>query len=829
MSPFDSTAMEVLCMKARPNKKSPRFNADLLPKNKSFWLVHWAITRLLPGDAFSSRVNSLVNRFEEEILHFFNCNPDENIPEMVSACKKRASTLCDYLQSIMILLSRGYTLVPMTKDIEFIQSDYKIRFTRKLMGVPSTNEDCDVLLDVQISNHPRMYRYLYDAINIILRSAHWRNEDISRLCVILQSLAYYFESVNLTDSETKAIEDEFLDSANSGDVWDPHSASASTWDLLVRDELSPNPPKYIADVKRVRRFTDGYTHNNPWGMRDMAYSLSSSGSRWTFNGRRIPNIGILFSALEPNTESVLDPIIGYKNLYSSVAADGLEFIPSSTLFVPKTSSRGKRAVHPQANSRQDRGQYFENMAKTILNDIIKGDSTFDDQSTFLWILEEEAREDRVLVCTDVHAATDNTSHTYLLKTWNLLFREGIADGLLELHSGPGRITHLVLENGEYKEITEDYNQTSGIKCGTRSNFAVGLALPHHLIVRMTMKYLHLEDVDPSSIYRLKGDDIVFSLPLNIWRQFIEAYTQIANECGFKVHPIDEKGMISMPGDTLYRAEWSKQIWSSGHLVSRIPHRLFFRDCSRETEFQLILWLSQYDLLGIDYMDCMQLFKQYFLNVYSTIQATQLWNFLIDKKLFGLNVGLRFPTDTELPLSEQFKFAKAIFYHAIDNSIFDTVFNNRQRLSASEVKEKLKQYVKFYEDDEVMTFITSWVSENCPEGKLQHVLDLNENFAEELKSIFDQPYIWFNARIGVFTEEEKTLIRSCLPYFRLSNIDFDSLTIDKLLQAANILKRTQPHSIGKQVSLKTRTILDTMRDILTESESYATSYCSDSVG
>lgn len=810
----------------RPNSKSPsRFNSELRPSVRDISLADWALSTLLGSGPLVNRVHTLCSKFISENTHYFTHCTEDQIPQMIKASKERSSKLVSYLQSIMILLNQGYSCCPMTKDLTKIKSNYKIRFATKVVGYDPTFQLEPVELDIDITNHPRHYRYLYDAINIVILDGSWRSEDVSRLCVILQSLAYDYESVNLTDSEVYDAEQEFISAALSKDCWRDDSLLSKVMTEVASDMRKPSAPPYISDFRRIRRHTDGYIKNRPWSIDDAARSTSSSGSSLEINGKRVTNIGLLFSALETDYSDPVDDIIGYFSLYPDTLYPGVDYHPSSTLFVPKTSSRGIRAVHPSSNPRQDRGQYFENMMKHVMKDIVEGDSTFSDDETFIFIKEKELSKDSVLVCTDIHGATDAESHTFLINFWNLIFRKGIAESLIGLHSGDGYLHHHIFnEDGEFVEVAEEYTQLSGIKCGTRSNFSVGLALPHHFIVRCTIKEManrHPDDQkfwlysNPSTHYRLKGDDIFFALPKIWWKEFIQIYTQLANEAGFRVHDINEKGMLSHPEDLLYRAEWSKQTWSDGYLVSRIPHRLFFVKADKGSKISLLIWLSQYSLLGISYHDVARVFEEHIPQPIIRVACAKFWNFLIDKKLFGLPEGLRFLMDFEIDEEEQFLFAQQIFRSSIENGVFDVLFNNRQRLSRDQVRVKVERYTQFYDNPELIDQFINWQETHCDKpGKLSTVFSLNQKFSSELMTVFDEPYLWVAANLGIFSDEEKTLIRKCLPYLRISGLEVSSDVIDNLLKVSDILKRTQPHSLGKRTNLGSRTIIDSMTRVVT---------------
>jgi hypothetical protein len=796
-----------------PKRKSSRFNEDLLPKSMVNSIEYWLTQGFLPDGPFKFNVQTLLSKFRNEFSRYVSKADEVQLPAMMKASKQRASLLADFCQKVIVLLHKGYLCYPITKDYQLVKSNFKIRFSKSIIGTDPNGEMEDVIEEINITNNPRMYRYLYYMVLEALMSKELRPEDIYFVCLIAQSEGYIFESVELTDQEIIDAEQEFLAAAESEDCWDDNSLLANTMKEVALDMRKPNPPLYIADFKQVRRSHDGYMYNHPWTIDDAWYSTSSSGSSLTWNNRVIPNIGLLFSALESDQPDPIDDIIGYKDLYPNEPFPGLVQRTSTTITVPKTSSRGRRVIHMNYNGRQDRGSYFENMCKHTLSNVVKCDTTFPtpghDGTEF--IRSFKPADNRVLICTDMKAATDWVSHQFLINFWNILFKEGCAESLLRMHSGEGVIRVHSLQNGKFVEIEQPYVQRSGIKCGTRSNFAVGLTYPHNFILRCTMKVLGWEDRDPSDYFVVHGDDNALALPIDTWREFLDVYMRLAAEAGFRVHPIEEKGMISFPSDLMYRAEYNKQVWSENLLLSRIPHRLFFADDTVERKFQVLLWLSQYVYLDVSGQDVRELLiRPYFPN---EEQACSAWNFLVDKKLFGISSHLRIQLVDELDDIHEYNLALQMFIQAISTGIYDVVLNNRHRLSADQVKKKVMQHTLLFEDEEFLNTAIQWQNDHCPGiGKLEYTVQKNRKFADELLSLFNDPFIWGHSLLGFFTEEEKKLISMCLPYARFS-LDPDHSMVDQFIRSAEILSRTQPHSINKRTRTSTSTIVKTLRSYL----------------
>jgi hypothetical protein len=768
----------------------------------------------LPGGPFKLRVQTLLQKFRSEFYHYISSADECQLPDMMKASKKRAALLADFCQEVITLLNNDYLCYPITKDYELLKSNWKVRFAKQIIGVsPSGKADEDVTIEVNITNNPRMYKYLYYMVIESLMSTDCRPQDQMLVCIFAQSEAYLFESVNLTDQELIDAEDEFLQAAREEDIWREDSLLSSTMDKVARDMRRPSPPKYIADFKQVRRSHDGYMYNHPWTIDDAWYSTSSSGSSLVYDGKNIPNIGLLYSALETDYSDPIDDKIGYRSLYPTVPFPGLVEHTSTTITVPKTSSRGRRVIHMNCNGRQDRGSYFENMCRHTLSNVVKCDTTFplagQDGTEFIRSIKPE--DNRVLICTDMSQATDHISHQFLIKFWNIIFPEGCAESLIQMHSGEGIFRRHCIINGKLTTTEEPYKQVSGIKCGTRSNFAVGLTFAHNFILRCTMKVLGMEDEDPSDYYRVHGDDNALALPLDMWRKFLDTYIELAAEAGFRVHPIEEKGMISFPSDQMYRAEYNKQVWCNNLLISRIPHKLFFADDTIDKKFQVIQWLSLYKYLDVSGQDVRELIiRPYFPKEEEGCKA---WNFLVDKKIFGIDTHLRISLVDDISDVDAYTLSLNLFIQTISVGVYDTVLNNRSRLSEDEMRKKIKQQTLLFEDEEFLNTAVQWQNDHCPGiGKLEYTIQKNQRFADELRFLFNDPFIWAHSLLGFFTDEEKELILRCLPYARFS-LDPDLSMIDQFIRVTEVLSRTQPHSITKRMKPRSSIMAKTLRKYL----------------
>lgn len=803
-------------MITRPNFKSPlsRFDKELRPdlngKTVQYWLYTW-----LPSDTVGRMVKDHLHQFRRENTSYFNDAPEYQIPAMCKASKTRASLLASFCQDLISLILNGYELVPLSINAQVIKSNYKVRFIKKILGTRKEDENSSrefVELEVLISNHPRHFRHLYDAIVIALING-WSRKHMLLLCVVIESLAYDFESVVLTDNEIIEAANEFLRSAAKEDPFQPGNRLEGILSTIEENISSRDPKIFFRDIKDVRKHNFGFIKHHTWDIDDAAYSTASSGSQWVYEGSSIPNIGILFNVLETDFVSPIDDLIGYKSYYPTENPTGFKQYKAISREVPKTSSRGVRIITSSSGPIQDRGNYFEKCEKVALSNMMKCDSTFNDDLTFLWIQERLRDPSVTIICTDIKAATDEISHQFLLRVWGLLFPKDVPEFLLYLHSQDGTFNLPYLdEEGNLKYRNVEYYQRSGVRCGVRSNFSVALALPHHLVVRSALLATipNIEWEDPSKFYRLKGDDVVFSIPNKYVTDFISNYRELAKLAGFNVHPIEEKGFISRYSDPWHHAEWCKQVWIRGHIVSRIPHRLFFSKCSFEKELSVLLWLSQYDYLEISYKDLIPIFKEYMPNIYHWQMAAKFFNFLIDYRKFGIPKSFRF--ELIYGFDEGFLMAQCLFYSVITTGIWQSLFNPRQRLKEARINERVNKFTSFFEDQELLNTILDFASSHgSTYNKLTETLDRNRSIAEDLKTVFcDDPYVWYAANLGIFSEQEKDLIRRCISFLNISSCDdVPYFATEELLEACDLIKRIQPHSVGKRISVTSSCLVSTI--------------------
>ena len=796
-----------------------RFDRDLFPEDLLYYnnLPTKLLTNFVSNQV-AVQVQPCINKFRTDFIKSIQQMTESSIPEFIKAAKRRCNAFCEFVQRVMILSENGYVIGLETKNGNVAEGIFDIPFTKNVVGLNPTNNDVQIV-SVDTLNHPREYRYIFRAMLLVLHGSS-TSEEISMVGIILQSWAHIYESVSLTNSEIVNAEQEFLLSATK-----PDSTFSSEGELgqllktIDKDISSPQSPAYVSDLRKIRGFHKRWIRDNPWSIQSGWFSLKSSGSKLA--NSRLPNVGIIYSLLESDYTDPIDDIIGYKSMYRHDKVDGLVQYQSLSMFVPKTSSRGLRAIHPQPNPKQDRGQYFESMERPILNNILRADSTASHQIGVDFIKRKTFLREpgMLLACTDIKAATDEISHQFLKTTWNILFQEGIADGLLRLHSGPGTIRcHSLNRDGSLSRKEFEYTQTSGIRCGTSSNFAVGLALPHHMVVRATMLAMGLRSVDPQSVYVMVGDDVVFYLPEIYGLKFIETYTRLANEAGFRVHSLESKGKISYSSDIAFAAEFSKQDIVNGGIRSRIPHKLFFRRDTPQDYLSALIWLSKYPQSMVNPSKVLEWINESVPDN-SKMLSVQLWNFFVKQEAFNIPPGLSIP-GVAVDDEQEFLFSLAMFRRVTKDSIYTFLLDNRDRLSDQDVQDKRNKFFNLTQDNIVEGFIESF---NCSMGeegigKFQYVLSLNQRLAEAANALFDDDIIELAIECGFFSsQDERDLVLRGIEISLHPEIvtDYKSVSL-QLQKVTQIFKSVNPHSLAKSNSRSAKTFLSILNECVVTS-------------
>lgn len=793
----------------RRNDKSPAVRnivPELYPRGMMFYnnIPEYLIRELL-DEALFIQVHPWIRRFNDTVIDTIKSLNASGIPEYVSACKKRSALLTDFCQQVVALVEQGYHPYLVGKDNLIKESDYDLPFVKEVLGY---NPDTDQMFSVHVNmtNHPQAYRYLY---RVMLMGVQYGNiTQLATLAVIVQSWSEgIWEAISFTDDEIIEAEKEFLASSTKEPTYSREGELGSLLEQVSKDMKSSQPKKYVEDLRNLRRYHDGYIYGTQWSLNDGWYSLKSSGSRLSGYGN-IPNCGILFSLIESDYSDPGDEIIGYRSFYPNEPIEGLTMFDSLTMSVPKTSSRGRRFIHPQSNPKQDRGNYFQRMEEHSLRDIVASDCTYfqwlGQDATKAWTDRSIENQGFTLICSDIHHATDETEHEFLLQCWDILYMPGISEYLLRLHSGRGQMeVHYKTRDGLKTRII-DYDQRSGIRCGTNSNFAVCLDLPHHLVVRATMLKMGWEDMNPLDLYRLVGDDLTLHLPTNKWEEFFTIYHRLMNEAGMHVHPLNEKGMISHSDDIMFRAEFCKQTFVNGGILSRIPHRLFFQEDTPEARFAVFIWLAKYNRLCITPEMMLRVFQEQPWSAEKLYDAVTIWNYFVDHEMFGLSKkdmpNLRIG---EVSISEdrEYRLARTMFLQVYEDSVFDAVIDSHGRLDDEAKESKLKKFFNLADRPEVVEVFLKHYHDHTPDGMLgkYEMTELkNQQLHDAVKSLSDSKLIDIASSLGLFSDEERELIRQCVTIVTTFPEDFGAPdgAAEKLIKCEQIFKSVQPHAVAK---------------------------------
>jgi len=283
-------------------------------------------------------------------------------------------------------------------------------------------------------HHRKSYCKLYAALAMAIRCKFDRI-SLTALIVLIKSYSAIYQIVNLTEVEYKEKVDEFIDTITStADEGSLPQLEIMLDDLIEDIQYSDLP--YILDWKRAFGLIRRYQATERWNFSHAHYSLNSTGSRATWQGRGIPANGMLYSLIERDLNlSDMDEIIGYKSYYATDTWPTLVQDHSVFTFVPK-NTRGVRPIQMADNPLQDRCNYFAILGKRILR-LISNDCTYNQDKGLDAVKSILRHQDKVYKTynLDSKSATDNIGLAQIKLLWTKLFGSKYAEYMLSLYSG----------------------------------------------------------------------------------------------------------------------------------------------------------------------------------------------------------------------------------------------------------------------------------------------------------------------------------------------------------------------------------------------------------
>lgn len=374
-----------------------------------------------------------------------------------------------------------------------------------------------------------------------------------------------------------------------------------TVQILKEHLLNPTkrPPVWAGDMVRALRALERnrrmfvYDNNIPM------LSSNSTCSSMLVKGKRITIPGVFASCIEPDyfkdyfPESNIDTIIGFNQDYC-ISDDLVKLIKAKSKRRFSTVIKQKkpkiRLIHPLNNSEQDRLNYYHNLISYVLNRV-QSDCTFDQEkgpAHVKHVMETESSWS--LYSMDLTNATDTFSlglQWLILK--ELIFNsmpdhaEELSNAWLDIMMSS---THVTIDG---KEI--EFSFANGQPQGFLSSFP-SFAFEHHIVV-LTLLRLYEPNTEPSTAYRLLGDDIEITIEDKecVVPQLYVTLLNSANvECnltkGYMYNPY-------RPDMSVKIAEFAKYLILDGYELTPIPTKLLVTEGKFDNYIGLAAWYSNH--------------------------------------------------------------------------------------------------------------------------------------------------------------------------------------------------------------------------------------------
>lgn len=722
-----------------------------------------------------------------------------DIPGYVKASEDRLTLLLNLFYSILTQMEHGVSPFVVNEKMHWIRFNEKPSVMTTSIGFMSEGEVIDI--SPLVKGIPRSYAILYKALQIVIQ--YLQNSEygqdiwirkLTQMLVIVSSVGHIYECVLFTDSEKEVKVREFLDEVTSESPEIPLDIKEDLAELF--DDIKQGTLPYIRDLTLAlsrfnRRVTDGI-----WSVDNLNYSLNSSGSKIRGNDN-IPASGLVYSMIEREIRtSPLDEKFGYQSRYPKSKYPNLVQHVVSTSFVPKTSSRGLRAIHSPDNPTSDRGALIEKPFQALIDSLINDCRKEQSKGRVLARTFSSVTEKTLgfgIVCRDLHSSTDLLSIKACQYVWELAFGKDLSDYLTFIFCGPGYIKY---SGKNSRELAGSYTQTRGVRQGIKGVFEAGLSFMHHIAARLLMLKLGLKGKNPADVILILGDDsigiIMDCIKYNTW------YEHYMTGFGFTVHPLSKKGFEVLPGSTNRVCEWSKLIYRNGEIVSRIPLKTFFKSDNLRNRLERILWLTQYG--------CFSISTKHVENIMATLSMSQEEKQVARKVLtfFGKREIANIPLWDYATLSaeEELNIAFTFCYQALKLSIVKMLLNPRDRLSPTQEQLKRDKFENLIRAPEYLEDFKLFYELNCPEftSKFQMLVELNGYLEGSIKNLLSEdPLQDFGALLS-FSEDQRELLRFTVDV--LNNEDFYRVVmnheeiITTMLNGKKFINSIQPHNIQK---------------------------------
>lgn len=513
----------------------------------------------------------------------------KNLRQFYDACKRRYQDLSEL---VMFLLSADDEGLGVQRvDSKGEHRAYLIgRRNRKV--VLTGGQDGNWFLK---QRNPGCYRYLFRCLPDLLAVLQMKLQgglidsdkymsDLRDVCLVISTMGKIYEDIRGGSAFEDSEYDLTITRMGQTHDLDHGSEWYGVYQSVVQDIRegidTGRPKRYVRDIclaipRELR----------PFGHTDYHVSFRSTGTR--YNNRSLPGLYAAIVETDPLLGEVDDELIGYTSEYNQSLVPSVEQIERKSIMITQ-HKLDYRLIHMAANAIQDRASYYHNRLAKVLDKLLPDCTTAQGKGkTFAQLVTSpkyRSEHHNNIYCLDISKATDTLNQEFQQMCMEVVFGPQHAGNWRRIVSG----THKLVKRGV---IVHEFEPSVGQPQGYKSSFPA-FAWVHHIVMRMVMKHNGLENTEPSTFYRVLGDDSIISHPdpeENILRDYIGVCSWI----NWTVHP--SKGYLyrwSIDNDMAF-AEFAKVRYLNGKVCTPIPIRLLTKSVdSPSGMIGFLAWIAQ---------------------------------------------------------------------------------------------------------------------------------------------------------------------------------------------------------------------------------------------
>ena len=352
----------------------------------------------------------------------------------------------------------------------------------------------------------------------------------------------------------------------------------------------------------------------------------------------------------------------------------------------KQKKFARRVIHITNNCVQDRLNFFHRRIAYLLR-CMHCDCTFNQEKGINFILDATKDKSHNIYCLDWSKATDTMlSEVQALVIKELVLNHYGAEESAILASSWLRLVKMPMTFKHNNGVMENFKITSGQPQGFLSSFPA-FALLHHVIMITNYRMIYGENVKPTKLYRVLGDDSGF---LSIGRDsraesLKKNYIKLSNAVNVECSP--NKGYI-YEGNGSPIGEFAKVKCVDGVYFTNTPLNIVSRaGLSTEDALKYILWLKKYTNCNIDKENLIEKLQE--LHHVSHEEAVVIQHLLDSTMPNEINTAFNYrkPELEELRLIDYQIFRK-IMIETLNKSIIRSILPDSLREVSDEVQEEI---------------------------------------------------------------------------------------------------------------------------------------------